>query len=307
MAKRAENLLELIGDTPIVRLNRLSPSGGATIWAKLESGNPGFSVKDRICKAMIEAAERDGKLQPGGTIIEPTSGNTGIGLALVSAIKGYKLILTMPETMSLERRQLLAAFGAKVVLTEGAKGMKGAIARAEEIQAQNPDYFMPQQFNNPANPQAHRDTTALEIWQQMDGKVDAFVAGVGTGGTLTGVGEILKQKNPDIKIFAVEPDDSPVLSGGEPGPHKIQGIGGGFVPGVLNTEIYEKVIRVTNDDAMATAKRLVLEEGILAGISAGANVWASVVAAMTLPAGANLVTVICDSGERYLSMGFLNG
>ncbi len=305
MAKRANNILELVGDTAVVRLNRLSPPGGATIWAKMESQNPAYSVKDRICKAMIEAAERDGKLKPGGTLVEPTSGNTGIGLAMVAAVKGYRLILTMPETMSVERRNLLKAFGAEVVLTEGPLGMKGAIAKAEEILSQHPDYFMPQQFNNPANPEVHRKTTAEEIWQQLDGKVDVIVAGVGTGGTVTGVGEVLKKRKPDIHILTVEPEDSPILSGGKPGPHKIQGLGAGFVPTVLNTKIYEDVIKVTNADAMNTSRRLAREEGILAGISSGANVWASMQVAQRFPKGANVVTIICDTGERYLSMGYL--
>lgn len=305
MAKRADSILDLVGDTAVVRLNRLSPQGGATIWGKMESQNPAYSVKDRICKAMIEAAERDGALKPGGVIIEPTSGNTGIGLAMVAAVKGYRLILTMPETMSVERRNLLKAFGAEVVLTEGPLGMKGAIAKAEEILAEHPDYFMPQQFRNPANPEVHRRTTAEEIWQQLEGRVDAIVAGVGTGGTVTGVGEVLRERKPDVKIFTVEPEDSPVLSGGSPGPHKIQGMGAGFVPEVLNTEIYEEVIRVSNQDAMNTSRRLAREEGILAGISAGANVYASIQIARRLPVGANLVTIICDTGERYLSMGYL--
>ncbi|MBE7558785.1 cysteine synthase A [bacterium] len=305
MAKRANSILDLVGDTAVVRLNRLSPENGATIWGKMESQNPAYSVKDRICKSMIEAAERDGLLKPGGTIVEPTSGNTGIGLAMVAAVKGYRLILTMPETMSVERRNLLKAFGAEVVLTEGPLGMKGAIAKAEEILAEHPDYFMPQQFNNPANPEIHRKTTAEEIWQQLDGKVDVIVAGVGTGGTVTGVGEVLKKRKPDLRVFTVEPQDSPVLSGGSPGPHKIQGMGAGFVPKVLNTGVYEEVIRVSNQDAMNTSRRLAREEGILAGISSGANVWASIQVAQRFPKGTNLVTIICDTGERYLSMGYL--
>ena len=305
MAKQAQSILDLVGDTAVVRLNRLSPEGGATVWGKLESQNPTYSVKDRICKAMIEAAEKDGSLKSGGTVVEPTSGNTGIGLAMVAAVKGYRLILTMPETMSVERRSLLKAFGAELVLTPGDKGMKGAIARAEEIAAENPDYFMPQQFNNPANPEAHRQTTAEEIWQQMDGKVDAVVAGVGTGGTITGIGEVLKKKKPDIHVFSVEPADSPVLSGGDPGPHKIQGIGGGFVPKVLNTSVYEEVIQVSNENAMKTSSRLAREEGVLGGISAGANVWAAIEVAKKMKPGQNVVTIICDTGERYLSIGYL--
>jgi cysteine synthase A len=297
-----DDITKTIGNTPLVRINRLSEGLGGNILAKIESFNPLSSVKDRIGLAMIEAAEREGKLKPGGTIIEPTSGNTGIGLAFIAASRGYKLILTMPETMSMERRQLLKIFGAQIVLTEGPKGMKGAIEKADELLKNTPGAFMPQQFNNPANPQIHRKTTALEIWNDTDGGVDIFISGVGTGGTLTGVGEVLKQKKPLVKIIAVEPVDSPVLSGGKPGPHKIQGIGAGFVPGVLNTKIIDEIIKVSNDNAGDIARKLARQEGILAGISSGAAMWAALeVAKRPESKGKNIVVILPDTGERYLS------
>ncbi|NIO12198.1 MAG: cysteine synthase A [Deltaproteobacteria bacterium] len=294
------SILDLIGSTPVVRLRNIPGKDDAEVWGKLESMNPGGSVKDRICLSMIEAAERDGKLKPGGTIVEPTSGNTGIGLALVSAVKGYRLILTMPDTMSEERRSLLTAYGAKLILTPDTKGMGGAIQKAEQLVLENPDYFMPQQFNNPANPEVHRRTTAVELLKQFK-RIDAFISGVGTGGTITGVGEVLKEKMPGIKIFAVEPSASPVLSGGEPGYHNIQGIGAGFVPQVLNRKIFDKVITVGDDDATRFARRLALEEGIFVGISAGANTYAALKVANQLGKGSVVVTVFCDTGERYLS------
>jgi len=301
MARRAENVLELVGDTPVVRLNRLPEADGAAVWAKLEFFNPLGSVKDRICLAMIDAAEAHGTLQPGMTIVEPTSGNTGIGLAMVAAVKGYRLKLTMPDTMSLERRVLLRALGAEVVLTPGSEGMRGAVLKAEEICQTDPKAFMPQQFKNPANPEVHARTTAHEISTQMDGKVDAFVAGVGTGGTITGVGRVLKQRSPEALIVAVEPADSPVLSGGKPGSHRIQGIGAGFVPEVLDRAVIDRIITVTNRDAAKTARRLAREEGIFAGISSGANVFAALQVARDLGKGKDVVTVIADTGERYLS------
>jgi len=299
----ANNISELIGHTPLVKLQRLSQESGATILGKLESFNPGGSVKDRIGLSMIDAAERDGRLTPGkSVIIEPTSGNTGIALAMVAAARGYRLILTMPDTMTLERRALLKAYGAELVLTEGAKGMKGAIARAEELVAENPGAFMPQQFQNPANPEVHRRTTAEEVWADTDGKVDIFIAAVGTGGTVTGVGEVLKERKPNVQIYTAEPADSPVLSGGHPGPHKIQGTGAGFVPDVLDTNVYQEVIKVTNDDALETARRLSREEGILVGISAGANAWAAwEIGRRPENKGKLIVTILCDTGERYLS------
>lgn len=296
----AESPLQLIGRTPVVRLNRVVPAGAATVLAKLESRNLGGSVKDRICLAMIEAAERDGRLRPGATIVEPTSGNTGIGLALVCAVKGYRLILTMPDTMSEERRSLLAAYGATLVLTPDTRGMHGAIRKAEEICAEHPDYFMPQQFSNPANPDAHRRTTALEILEQCE-RIDAFVAGVGTGGTITGVGEVLKARKPDVLVVAVEPAASPVLSGGEPGFHTIQGWGAGFVPEILNTAIYDEVITVTDEEAAAYTRRLAKEEGLLAGISCGGACVAAIQVAERLGAGKVVVTVFPDTGERYLT------
>jgi cysteine synthase A len=297
-----KNITEVVGNTPLVQLNRLTADLPGNVAVKLESKNPMSSVKDRIGLAMIEAAERDGKLGPDSVIVEPTSGNTGIALAFLAAAKGYKLILTMPDTMSEERRKLLKALGAELVLTPGAKGMPGAIAEAENIAEKTPNSFVPQQFKNPANPDVHRKTTAQEIWNDTDGKVAAFVAGVGTGGTVTGVGSVLKEKNPDVHIVAVEPTGSPVLSGGQPGPHKIQGIGAGFVPDVLNTSVYNEVIQLTAEDAGATARKLAREEGILGGISAGGNVWAALqLAAREEFRDKLIVTVLCDTGERYLS------
>ena len=295
-------ITEGIGKTPLVRLNRLSVEGGATIFGKVEFANPGGSVKDRICLNMIDEAERTGTLQPGGTIVEPTSGNTGIGLALLAAVRGYKLILVMPESMSLERASLLSSYGAQLILTPAWEGMKGAIREAQSIIAQNPEYFMPDQFSNPANPAIHRATTAVEIWEALDGNIDAFVAAVGTGGTITGCGEVMKERAPTIKIVAVEPAGSPVLSGGAPGPHKIQGIGAGFVPKVLNRSIIDDIIRVTDDQAYQTTKLLAKKEGLLVGISSGANVFAAQQVAKDLRPDQNVVTVLCDTGERYLSI-----
>ncbi|MEX0828808.1 MAG: cysteine synthase A [Nitrospirales bacterium] len=291
-----------IGNTPLVRLNRLSPSGGATIYGKAEFYNPGGSVKDRICLNMIEEAEKQGLLKPGSTIVEPTSGNTGIGLALVSAVRGYKLILVMPDGMSLERASLLSSYGAQLVLTPAREGMRGSIHEAESILEQNPEYFMPNQFSNPANPAMHKKTTAVEIWEALEGKVDAFVAAVGTGGTITGCGEFLKEKNPHVKIVAVEPAGSPVLSGGEAGPHKIQGIGAGFVPSVLKRALLDQIMTVTDDEAYQITKQLAKKEGLLVGISAGANVFAAQKIAESLGPGKNVVTILCDTGERYLSI-----
>jgi cysteine synthase A len=302
MAGASHDITDLIGRTPLVRLNRMSESGAATIYAKVESFNPGGSVKDRICLNMINEAERQGRLKPGSTILEPTSGNTGIGLALVAAVRGYKLILVMPESMSMERASLLSSYGAQLVLTAAWEGMRGSIKEAEAILAQNPSYFMPDQFSNPANPAMHRMTTAPEIWDALDGRVDAFVAAVGTGGTLTGCGEVFKERNPQIKVVAVEPAGSPVLSGGEPGPHKIQGIGAGFIPKVLNRTIVDRVITVTDDEAYQTAKGLAKKEGLLVGISSGANVVAAQKVARELGPGKNVVTILCDTGERYISI-----
>lgn len=296
-----DDITRLIGRTPLVRLGRMNDTK-ATILLKMESLNPFSSVKDRIGLAMIEDAERRGQIKPGATIVEPTSGNTGIALAAVAAARGYKVVLTMPETMSVERRKLLAAYGAELRLTEGAKGMKGAIAAAEELVAATPGAFMPMQFSNPANPEVHRRTTAQEIWDDTEGKVDALVAGVGTGGTLSGVGGFFKEKKPEFKAIAVEPVDSPVISGGQPGPHKIQGIGAGFIPRNLDAGIVDEVIRTKHEDAGATARRMAKEEAILAGISAGANVWAALELARRPEwAGKTIVTIICDTGERYLS------
>ena len=298
-----ESMTDLVGNTPLVRLSRLSEGTGATILGKLESANPAGSVKDRIGLAMVEVAEREGLLTPGeSVIVEPTSGNTGIALAFVCAARGYKCILTMPETMSMERRALLKAYGAELVLTPGTEGMRGAIARAQEIADETPGAFVPQQFENVANPDVHARTTAEEIWADTDGSVDIFVAGVGTGGSITGVGHVLKERRPGVQIVAVEPTDSPVLSGGDPAPHRIQGIGAGFVPGVLDTSVYDEIIQVTAEDAFETARNLARDEGVLTGISAGANAWAALqLAKRPENAGKVIVTIICDTGERYLS------
>ena len=295
---------QLIGKTPLLELAHIEKEFNlkATILAKLEYFNPAGSVKDRIAKAMIDDAEASGKLKPGSVIIEPTSGNTGIGLASVAAAKGYRIILVMPDTMSVERRQLMKAYGAELVLTEGAKGMKGAIAKAEELAAEIPNSFIPGQFVNPANPAVHKATTGPEIWADTDGKVDLFVAGVGTGGTITGVGEYLKSQNPAVKVIAVEPAGSPVLSKGTPGAHKIQGIGAGFVPAVLNTDVYDEIITVENEDAFATGKRIGKAEGVLVGISSGAAVWAAIeLAKREKNAGKTIVVLLPDTGDRYLS------
>jgi cysteine synthase A len=298
----ANNILELIGYTPLVRLNRVVEPGSAEVLAKLESFNPMWSVKDRIGAAMLQAAERERKIEAGiTTLIEPTSGNTGIGLAMAAAVMGYRLILTMPDTMTIERRRVLAALGAEIVLTPGTEGMTGAIKKAEQLIATTPSSFMPQQFNNPANPEIHRKTTAIEILEATEGRLDAFVAGVGTGGTITGVGEVLKEKIPRIKIYAVEPVESAVLSGGKPGPHKIQGIGPGFVPAVLNTGIINEIIQVSYENARDTARRLAREEGIFVGISSGAIAWAALEVAKKLREGKRIVAVLPDLGERYLS------
>jgi cysteine synthase len=300
--KIANDVTELIGNTPLVRLNRLTEGAHAEVLAKLEFFNPAHSVKDRIGAAMIAAAERSGALTKDRIIVEPTSGNTGIALAMVAAAKGYKCVLTMPETMSRERRMLLRAYGAELVLTPGADGMAGAIRKAEELAASDPKYFMPQQFENPANPEIHRTTTAEEIWRDTDGGVDFLVAGVGTGGTITGVGEVLKSRKPSLRVIAVEPDASPVLSGGQKGPHKLQGIGAGFVPGVLNTKVYDEIIRVKDEDAFATSRRLAKEEGLLVGISSGAASWAALqVAGRSENVGKMIVVIIPSFGERYLS------
>ena len=296
-----DDITAVVGFTPLVQINRLG-SPKATILAKLESYNPCGSVKDRIAKSMIEAAQEQGLIGPDTIIIEPTSGNTGIGLAFICAAKGYRLILTMPESMSIERRKLLKLFGAEIVLTPAELGMPGAIEKAEQLLAQNNKSFMPQQFNNPANPQIHRETTAKEIWSDTDGKVDIFISGVGTGGTLTGCGEVLKQHNKELKVVAVEPKDSPILSGGEPGPHKIQGIGAGFVPEVLNVEIIDEIIQVSNDDALETARQLAVKEGILGGISSGAAMWAaSQLSQRPENEGKTMVVIFPDTGERYIS------
>ncbi|RLA23519.1 MAG: cysteine synthase A [Gammaproteobacteria bacterium] len=299
----ANDITQLIGDTPLVKLNHIVEADSADVWIKIEASNPGGSVKDRIGLAMIVAAEASGDLRPGGTIIEPTSGNTGIALAMIAAAREYHCILTMPETMSMERRQLLALYGAEIVLTPGPEGMGGAINKAKEILAHTDNGFMPQQFENPANPEAHRLTTAQEIWTATNGKIDAFVCGVGTGGTLTGVADVLKKRNSKLKAIAVEPAESPVISGGEHSPHKIQGIGAGFIPDNLNVDLLDGIELVSTDEAFAMRKRLVEEEGILAGISTGASVCAALRVAAELGAGKTVVTIMHDTGERYLSMG----
>ena len=301
----ARSILDVIGSTPVVKLRVLPGKNDAEVWAKMESFNPGGSVKDRICLNMIETAEREGKLKPGATIVEPTSGNTGIGLALIAAVKGYRLILTMPDTMSEERRSLLAAYGARLILTPDTKGMGGAIHKAEELLEEHNDYFMPQQFNNPANPEMHRKTTAVELIKQLK-RIDAFVAGVGTGGTITGVGEVLKDKMKNVRICAVEPAASPVISGGEPGYHKIQGIGAGFIPAVLNRQILDEIITVSDDDATSCTRRLAAEEGILVGISSGAACCAALKVAKALGKGHVVVTIFADKGEHYLSTDLFN-
>ncbi len=300
MVRVANSVSELVGQTPVVKLNRIVDENSADVYLKLEYFNPGSSVKDRIALAMIEAAEAEGLLKEGSTIIEPTSGNTGIGLAMIAAAKGYKAVLVMPDTMSLERRNLLRAYGAELVLTPGAEGMKGAISKAEELAKEN-GYFMPQQFTNPANPEIHRNTTAKEIVEQMGDQLDAFVAGVGTGGTVTGVGQILREKYEGIKIYAVEPADSPVLSGGKPGPHKIQGIGAGFVPEVLDTEVYDEVLKITNEEAFEYSRKAGQQEGILCGISSGAAIAGAIKVAKELGKGKKVLAIIPDNGERYLS------
>jgi len=301
--KLHQNILSLIGNTPLVRINRMVPESSAEIWAKLEGMNPGGSVKDRIAIAMVEAAEKEGLLKPGGTIIEPTSGNTGIGLALVAAVKEYNLILTMSEAMTLERRLLLQAYGAELIITPAEQGMMGAWDKAERILKHNPGFYLPLQFENKANPEAHRRTTAVEIINDMGGVPDAFVAGVGTGGTITGIGEAFREKRPDVVIAAVEPAGSPVLSGGEQGKHKIAGIGAGFYPGILNTKIYDEVITVTDNDAEETSRQLALKEGILACISSGAAMWAAMKIAQRLGKGKRIVVIFPDRGDRYLSSG----
>ncbi|MCR8846618.1 cysteine synthase A [Paenibacillus sp. SC116] len=304
MARVVNNVTELIGDTPLVRLNRVVPEGSAEVYVKLEYQNPGASVKDRIAISMINVAEQEGIIKPGDTIVEPTSGNTGIGLAMVAAAKGYRAILVMPETMSLERRNLLRAYGAELVLTPGSEGMNGAVRKAEELAAENPNYFIPQQFKNQANVKIHRETTGPEIVEainSLDGKLDGFVAGIGTGGTISGTGEVLKKNYPDIRIVAVEPAASPILSGGKPGPHKIQGIGANFIPDILDRDIYDEVTAVENDDAFELARRVAKEEGILCGISSGAAILAALKLAKELGPGKRVVAVVPSNGERYLS------
>ncbi|QJD85884.1 cysteine synthase A [Cohnella herbarum] len=310
MAKIVQNVTQLIGDTPLVRLNRIVPEGSAEIYVKLEYQNPGSSVKDRIAISMIEEAEKQGLIKPGvSTIVEPTSGNTGIGLAMVAAAKGYRAILVMPETMSLERRNLLRAYGAELVLTPGSEGMNGSVKKAEEIVKENADYFLPQQFKNQANVKIHRETTGPEIVEAInsyDGKIDAFVSGIGTGGTISGAGEVLKQNFPNIKIYAVEPAASPLLSGGGPGPHKIQGIGANFIPDILNREIYDAVIPVENEEAFETARTVAKKEGLLVGISSGAAIFAALKVAKELGEGKRVVAVVPSNGERYLSTPLFN-
>ncbi|MBI1958854.1 MAG: cysteine synthase A [Candidatus Rokubacteria bacterium] len=300
----AGSVLEVVGGTPLVRLNRLPRPDGATVLAKMESLNPGGSVKDRIAVAMVEDAERRGLLQPGATVVEPTSGNTGIGLAMVCAVRGYRLILTMPDDMSVERQRLLARYGAELRLTPALEGMTGAVFAAQEILREHPEYFMPLQFENPANPEIHRRTTALEILEATEERIHVFLAGIGTGGTVTGVGEVLKQRVPGVRVVGVEPARSPVLSGGKARPHGIQGIGASFVPAVLNRAILDEIVQVRDEDAITTARRLAQEEGLLVGISAGANVWAACQLAGRLPQDRVVVTVLCDTGERYLSVPF---
>ncbi|EJQ7977512.1 cysteine synthase A [Staphylococcus pseudintermedius] len=304
--KPVDNITDIIGQTPVVKLRHQAGEDAADIYVKLEYQNPGGSVKDRIALAMIEQAEKEGKIKPGDTIVEPTSGNTGIGLAFVCAAKGYKAVFTMPETMSIERRNLLKAYGAELVLTPGAEAMKGAIKKAKELKETH-GYFEPQQFENPANPKVHELTTGPELVEQFEGRtIDAFLAGVGTGGTLSGAGKVLKEKYPDIQIVAIEPEDSPVLSGGEPGPHKLQGLGAGFIPGTLNTEIYDEIIKVGNEVAMETSRRVAKEEGILGGISSGAAIYAAIQKAKELGKGKTVVTVLPSNGERYLSTPLYN-
>lgn len=301
MAKRVNNIVELIGDTPVVKLNKVVEEGSADVYVKLEYQNPGSSVKDRIGLAMIEAAEKEGKIKPGDTIIEPTSGNTGIGLAMVAAAKGYKAVFVMPDTMSSERRALLKAYGAELVLTPGAEGMKGAIKKAKELKEEK-GYFEPQQFENPANPKIHELTTGPELVEQFEGvQIDAFLAGVGTGGTLSGAGKVLKEKYPNIQVVAIEPEASPILSGGSPGPHKLQGLGAGFVPDTLNTDVYDDIIKVGNEEAMEMSRKVAKEEGILGGISSGAAIVAALKKAKELGEGKTVVTVLPSNGERYLS------
>ncbi|HEY2993313.1 MAG TPA: cysteine synthase A [Methylomirabilota bacterium] len=301
--KISDSVLDLIGGTPLVRLRRLPEASGARVLAKIEARNPGASVKDRIAAAMVEDAERRGVLKPGATIVEPTSGNTGVGLAMVAAVKGYRLILTMPEDYSVERQRLFARFGAEIHLTPAIEGMSGAVFAAQELCREHPDYFMPQQFQNPANPEIHRRTTALEILEATEGRLDAFVAGVGTGGTITGVGEVLKSKLPGVLVVAVEPAKSPVLSGGPFRPHGIQGIGASFVPGVLNRSVIDRIMTVRDEDAVAWSRRLSREEGLLAGISSGAAAWAACQLAAELTPAQTVVTILPDTGERYLSLG----